>query len=178
MQQDGNLFPRETKRLGDCQEIVGQIAPEVGRVVGVDSRDEASVEHPCEWMSVERWNDLQRDVREWTDRQRNALGGETIDEFCRFEAPNPVVDPLDPERVERAFDIAGGPLFSGVGNRVKPVGAASVEQRRERFGPVSPFGAVEPNPADGVVAFQDGAEGVLGPGTGRGAEESTRSAGW
>ena len=65
-------------------------------------------------MLLEPGEDAQLDIGERAHGQRHPLGRQTVDEPRILDAAHPVIDPLDPEHVERLPDVLGRPLLAGV----------------------------------------------------------------
>src|SRR5215211_8430402 len=88
---------REIHRLGGANEIVGDIAAEIGGVVGVAGDAQAEIEHALHRMLLQVHHHAELQVGERADGKRHAFADEALYEGRIFECAVAMVDAVDME---------------------------------------------------------------------------------
>ncbi len=128
-----------------AQVVVGDVAAEVGGVVGVDRDVDARVEQPRQRVLRDRGDAAEPDVGQRADRQRRPVGREPPQQRRVLDAADAVVDPLHPEQVDRLPDVVRRAFLPGVRDGVQAEPPGGVEDRGEVARRVADLGRVEPD---------------------------------
>ena len=108
------------QRPGDGAEIVVHIAAEVGRIVRIDRRPQSQPQHPRDGMILDRRHHPKLEVGERADRQGHLLAGQSRDQGRIFQGAIAVVQPVDPQHIQRLGDIGRRAFLAGVGDTLQP----------------------------------------------------------
>ena len=116
-------------------------------------------------MLLQRAEQLELDVRQGTDRERDLLIHEPLDQLLVLQASDAMVDPLDFQQVERLPYVLCGPFLAGMRHRQPAFLPGPVEDGLELFGWMSDLRRVEANRRDPILErerlLQSG-HGVIG----------------
>ncbi len=141
----------QPKRLLGGDQVVDEVAAEVGRVVGVHGHDQPGVEEPLERVLLEAPHDAQLHVREGTHGERDALAPQALHQRRILGDTHAVVDASHLKHVERLADVRRRALFAGVGDRDEALGPRPREHAGERARRVPALGRVEPDAGQPVA---------------------------
>jgi hypothetical protein len=124
-------------------EVLVDVAAEVGRVVAVDGGAQAGCSSAGRLCSAMRLEDAQLDVGQRAHRQRHARRRQALHQRRVFGAAHAVVDALHLQHVQRSLDVGRRAFFAGMGHEVQAEFAAAREHARELLRRVAAFAAVQ-----------------------------------
>ena len=134
---------RQIERFGHGREIVGDVAAEVRRIVGVDGDQEAALHEGDHVVLVERGKDLQPHVGEGTNGEGDLVGHQPFDQAVVLKATHAVIDAPRLQHSEGFPDVFGRALLAGVRHPRKAHQAGLREDPAELGGRVADLGRVE-----------------------------------
>ena len=109
---------RRRRRL----EVVGHIAAEVGGVIGVHADQQVPRQHGRQRMCGDR-HDARRTLEAGTP-SAGSVGAQPRHQLRALQAADAVVDPLDPQQVERFPHVFRRTFLAGMGDRLSPAARA------------------------------------------------------
>ena len=114
-----DLRPAESQGLLHGLVILAEIAAEIGRVVGIEGHEQTLVEHALGGVIGHGLDDAEPEIRQRADRERNLVAGEAGNEGLVLHGADPVIDPLDPQDVDRLPDIVRRAFLAGMGHQAE-----------------------------------------------------------
>src|SRR5215471_5108329 len=160
--QPDDVPVRELQGLAGGLVVLPDVPPEVRGVVGVDRHAEPAVQQRLEVVRLQRREDLQPDVRERTNRQRNAAPRQFLDERRVLDAPHAMVDPKNAEDVEGLADVGGRPLLTRVRDGKQAQRPRPCEDLLELRRGIAGLARIEPHAVDPVPPREGLLERLLG----------------
>src|SRR5215831_20530956 len=114
-----DLVASEPQRLCGGAIILLHIAAEIGGIVGINRDHQPLVQHSQQRMLRKVRDHPQPDVGQRTDRERDALAREPIDQRLVLHRAHAVVDARDTELIERFPYVARRAFLAGMGGEKK-----------------------------------------------------------
>lgn len=142
-------------------EVLGDVAAEVGRVIGVDRDLHPALEHLQDVVLGHVVEHAELGVGQRAHSQRDLLVDDPLHQPLVFEGTYTVVDALDLQQVQGFPDVLRRAFFTGVGDGQEAFAARAVEYPLELARRVAHFRTVQAHGDECIAKRQRLVEGLL-----------------